>query len=90
PTPPPPAKPRAAAPAVPQLPEAAPASGKNRNAHVPGQQSGVNVTFAPQITIKGAASTTEGEVTSALKLSLHELEKMMERIMARRERREYA
>ncbi|EBA4495565.1 phage tail tape measure protein [Salmonella enterica] len=90
PTPPPPAKPRAAAPAVPQLPEDAPASGKNRNAHVPGQQSGVNVTFAPQITIKGAASTTEGEVTSALKISLHELEKMMERILTRRERREYA
>ncbi|ENO0459418.1 phage tail tape measure protein [Salmonella enterica] len=86
----PPAKPQTAAPTVPQLPEAASTPGKNRNARVPGQQSGVNVTFAPQITIKGAASTTEGEITSALKLSLHELEKMLERIMARRERREYA
>lgn len=80
------------APAVPELPKSnAPAAkGRNASAHVRGQSSGVNVAFAPQITIKGAASTTEGEITSALKLSLHELEKMMERIMARRERREYA
>lgn len=82
--------PPVASPAVPELPKAAPMPGKGRTAHVPGQQSSVNVTFAPQIVIKGAAPTTEGEITSALKLSLHELEKMMERIMARRERREYA
>ncbi|HCL5251812.1 TPA: phage tail tape measure protein [Salmonella enterica] len=88
--PPPKPRPPVTAPTVPELPKAAPAPGKNRSAHVPGQQSGVNVTFAPQITVKGAASTTEGEITSALKLSLHELEKMMERIMAKRERREYA
>ncbi|EET5678277.1 phage tail tape measure protein [Escherichia coli] len=88
----PPVPPKAAAPAVPELPKSnAPAAkGRNASVHVPGQSSGVNVTFAPQITIKGAASATEGEITSALKLSLHELEKMMERIMARRERREYA
>ncbi|EGH1358800.1 phage tail tape measure protein [Escherichia coli] len=88
----PPITPGVAVPAVPELPKStAPAAkGRNASAHVPGQSSGVNVTFAPQITIKGAASTTEGEITSALKLSLHELEKMMERIMARRERREYA
>ncbi|QST30702.1 phage tail tape measure protein [Escherichia albertii] len=88
----PPVPPKPAAPVVPELPKStAPAAkGRNASAHVPGQSSGVNVTFAPQITIKGAASTTEGEITPALKLSLHELEKMMERIMARRERREYA
>ncbi|ECA8970959.1 phage tail tape measure protein [Salmonella enterica subsp. enterica serovar Omuna] len=88
----PPIAPNVATPAVPDLPKSAtpPAKGRTPNAHVPGQQPGINVTFAPQITIKGAASTTEGEITSALKLSLHELEKMMERIMARRERREYA
>ncbi|EJX0630328.1 phage tail tape measure protein [Salmonella enterica] len=83
--------PKMVPPTVPELPDTTPAPGnKKRNAHVPGQQAGINVTFAPQITIKGAASTTEGEITSALKLSLHELEKMMERIMVRRERREYA
>lgn len=80
----------AIAPDVPALPENVPARGKPRRAAVAGQSSGVNVTFAPQITIKSAAPTTEGDISSALKISLHELEKMMERIMARRERREYA
>lgn len=64
--------------------------GRQANANPPGQSAGINVTFAPKITIKGTAPTTEGEITSALKLSLHELEKMMERIVTRRERREYA
>lgn len=88
--PPPKPLPPVTSPAVPELPKAAPTPGKGHTARVPGQQYGINVTFAPQIIIKGAAPTTEGEITSALKLSLHELEKMMERIMARRERREYA
>lgn len=83
---------KTAMPAVAQLPKVSEPSvkGHQANANPSGQSAGVNVTFAPKITIKGAAPTTEGEITSALKLSLHELEKMMERIVTRRERREYA
>lgn len=83
---------KTAVPAVAQLPKASEPSvkGLQANGNPSGQSAGVNVTFAPKITIKGAAPTTEGEITSALKFSLHELEKMMERIVTRRERREYA
>lgn len=83
---------KTAVPAVAQLPKVSEpiVKGLQVNGNPSGQTAGINVTFAPKITIKGTAPTTEGEITSALKLSLHELEKMMERIVTRRERREYA
>ena len=52
---------------------------------------GMTIHFSPQITVQGsAAEGVKGQVQQALQISLHELEKMMTRVMEQRSRRSYA
>ncbi|QHQ16542.1 phage tail tape measure protein [Pectobacterium parmentieri] len=55
-----------------------------------GASNGIHVTFSPNIYLNGQKTPATPEITSALNLSLHELEKMMERIVAQQQRRGYA
>lgn len=55
-----------------------------------GASNGIHVTFSPNIYLNGQKTPATTEITSALNLSLHELEKMMERIVAQQQRRGYA
>ena len=51
----------------------------------------MTIHFSPQITVQGsAAEGVKGQVQQALQISLHELEKMMTRVMEQRSRRSYA
>ncbi|MBE8614745.1 phage tail tape measure protein, partial [Morganella morganii] len=52
--------------------------------------SGIQVVYSPQIYLNGKETTASGGITSALNLSLHELEKMLERLTARQQRRSYS
>lgn len=55
-----------------------------------GAANGVSIHFAPNITVQGGAGASVGDqVGRALNLSLRELEKMMERVVAQRARRAY-
>ncbi|KWZ48255.1 phage tail tape measure protein [Burkholderia savannae] len=55
-----------------------------------GAANGVSIHFAPNITVQGGSGASVGEqVGRALNLSLRELEKMMERVVAQRARRAY-
>ncbi|WP_225087440.1 phage tail tape measure protein [Pectobacterium colocasium] len=61
------------------------------NSGIPnGANNGIHVTFSPNIYLNGQKTPATPEITSALNLSLHELEKMMERIVAQQQRRGYA
>jgi hypothetical protein len=62
--------------------------GAARAGGVTGGAGGMNVTFAPTINVPGGGGVQE-QVSSALKLSLHELEQMMRRVMAQQVRRAY-
>ncbi|WP_438801461.1 hypothetical protein [Candidatus Symbiopectobacterium endolongispinus] len=55
-----------------------------------GPSNGIHVTFSPNIYLNGQKTPATPEITSALNLSLHELEKMMERIVTQQQRRGYA
>ncbi|ARA75119.1 phage tail tape measure protein [Pectobacterium brasiliense] len=55
-----------------------------------GASNGIHVTFSPNIYLNGQKTPATPEITNALNLSLHELEKMMERIVAQQQRRGYA
>ena len=50
---------------------------------------GMVIHFNPTIQVQGAGSGVKEQVTDALKLSLRELEQMIERIAARQQRRAY-
>ncbi|AOJ06385.1 phage tail tape measure protein [Burkholderia mayonis] len=61
-----------------------------RHAAGAGAANGVSIHFAPNITVQGGVGASVGEqVGRALNLSLRELEKMMERVVAQRARRAY-
>ncbi|MDR1709995.1 MAG: phage tail tape measure protein [Candidatus Accumulibacter sp.] len=54
---------------------------------------GLTVNFSPSITVQaegGGRRDVKEQVSDALKLSLHDLERMMERVMANKARRSYA
>lgn len=55
-----------------------------------GGAAGMTIHFSPQITVQGgSAEGVKGQVQQALQLSLHELEKMITRVMEQRSRRSY-
>ncbi|PHM24579.1 phage tail tape measure protein [Xenorhabdus ehlersii] len=51
--------------------------------------NGFSVTYSPQIYIGNKPQTATPDISQALNMSLHELEKMLERIVIQRERRRY-
>lgn len=52
--------------------------------------SGLQVHFNPQIYLDGKESAAPAGITGALNLSMHELEKMLERLLAQQQRRRYS
>ncbi|GKW14762.1 phage tail tape measure protein [Pectobacterium carotovorum subsp. carotovorum] len=73
-------------PAIPEMPSA-----RQQGRAVSGEHdSNLRVTFSPNIYLNGQKTPATPEITSALNLSLHELEKMLERIVAQQQRRGYA
>ncbi|EHD22652.1 MULTISPECIES: phage tail tape measure protein [Brenneria] len=81
-----------ALPEVPELPTGTENTVVGRRAgHQAGNASGgIRVTFSPNIYMDGKRSASTPEIANALNLSLHELEKMLERIMTQQQRRGYA
>lgn len=81
-------------PDVPYIPSpeimAAGYTGRGAGAGRGSDSSGIQVVFSPQIYLNGKETTASGGITSALNLSLHELEKMLERLTARQQRRSYS
>ncbi|MEI7408720.1 phage tail tape measure protein [Pectobacterium aroidearum] len=73
-------------PAIPKMPT----SRQQDQAGSGERDSGLRVTFSPNIYLNGQKTPATPEITSALNLSLHELEKMMERIVVQQQRRGYA
>lgn len=51
---------------------------------------GIHVNFSPNITMNSKSSTAAGDLSGALKLSMRELEKMLEKIANQQNRRGYA
>ncbi|EMA8604616.1 phage tail protein, partial [Escherichia coli] len=47
------------------------------------------VSFNPQFFLNGRETTAPAGLTGALNMSLHELEKMLERLLAQKQRKEY-
>jgi len=54
-----------------------------------GVSSGVTVSFNPQIYLNGRETSAPPDIAKALNLSLRDLEKMLERIVAQQQRRGY-
>lgn len=81
---PPPARKTAAD--VPQMPAT---TGANANAKT-GAGEGLKLSFSPTIHVNGQPATATPEMKNALNLSLHELEKMMQKVMEQQQRRGYA
>ncbi|MFP1809687.1 phage tail tape measure protein [Lonsdalea quercina] len=81
---PPPARKTAAD--VPQMPAT---TGANANAKA-GAGEGLKLSFSPTIHVNGQPATATPEIKNALNLSLHELEKMMQKVMEQQQRRGYA
>lgn len=80
-------------PDVPRLPSpeimAAGYSGRGAAAAGGGTSGGIQVTFNPQFYLNGKETAAPAGLTSALNMSLHELEKMLERLLAQKQRRGY-
>ena len=80
-------------PDVPSIPSpdilAAGYAGRGAAAAGAGSASGINVTFNPQIYLNGKEAAAPAGLTGALNLSMRELEKMLERLLAQQQRRRY-
>lgn len=80
-------------PDVPRIPSpeimAAGYSGHGAAAAGGGTTGGFQVSFNPQFYLNGKETAAPAGLTGALNMSLHELEKMLERLMAQKQRREY-
>ncbi|EFI3980452.1 phage tail tape measure protein [Escherichia coli] len=80
-------------PDVPRIPSpeilAAGYSGRGAAATGGGTSGGIQVSFNPQFFLNGRETTAPAGLTGALNMSLHELEKMLERLPAQKQRKEY-
>lgn len=80
-------------PDVPRIPSpeimAAGYSGRGAAASGGGASGGIQVSFNPQFFLNGKETTAPAGLTGALNMSLHELEKMLERLLAQKQRRGY-
>ncbi len=80
-------------PDVPRIPSpeilAAGYSGRGAVATGGGKSGGIQVSFNPQFFLNGRETTAPAGLTGALNMSLHELEKMLERLLAQKQRKEY-
>ncbi|MEJ7899742.1 phage tail tape measure protein [Klebsiella pneumoniae] len=80
-------------PDVPRIPSpeimAAGYSGRGAAAAGGGTTGGFQVSFNPQFYLNGKETAAPAGLTGALNMSLHELEKMLERLMAQKQRRGY-
>ncbi|EFB5265854.1 phage tail tape measure protein [Escherichia coli] len=80
-------------PDVPRIPSpeilAAGYSGRGAAATTGGTSGGIQVSFNPQFFLNGRETTAPAGLTGALNMSLHELEKMLERLLAQKQRKEY-
>ncbi|EOK3877737.1 phage tail tape measure protein [Escherichia coli] len=80
-------------PDVPRIPSpeimAAGYSGRGAAAAGGGTSGGIQVSFNPQFYLNGKETAAPAGLTGALNMSLHELEKMLERLMAQKKRRGY-
>ncbi|MFE8048746.1 phage tail tape measure protein [Brenneria goodwinii] len=81
-----------ALPEVPELPTGTENTvvGRRAGRQAGNASGGIRVTFSPNIYMDGKRSASTPEIANALNLSLHELEKMLERIMTQQQRRGYA
>lgn len=80
-------------PDVPRIPSpeimAAGYSGRGAAAASSGTSGGFQVSFNPQFFLNGKETAAPAGLTGALNMSLHELEKMLERLLAQKQRRGY-
>ncbi|MDU7205472.1 MAG: phage tail tape measure protein [Enterobacter asburiae] len=80
-------------PDVPRIPSpeimAAGYSGRGAAAAGGGTTGGLQVSFNPQFFLNGKETAAPAGLTGALNMSLHELEKMLERLLAQKQRRGY-
>ena len=80
-------------PDVPRIPSpeimAAGYSGRGAVATGGGTSGGIQVSFNPQFFLNGKETAAPAGLTGALNMSLHELEKMLERLLAQKQRRGY-
>lgn len=80
-------------PDVPRIPSpeimAAGYSGRGAAAAGGGASGGIQVSFNPQFFLNGKETAAPAGLTGALNMSLHELEKMLERLLAQKQRRGY-
>ncbi|ELW9028359.1 phage tail tape measure protein [Yersinia enterocolitica] len=80
-------------PDVPRIPSpeimAAGYSGHGAAAAGGGTTGGIHVSFNPQFYLNGKETAAPAGLTGALNMSLHELEKMLERLLAQKQRRGY-
>ncbi|WP_203452868.1 phage tail tape measure protein [Enterobacter hormaechei] len=80
-------------PDVPRIPSpeimAAGYSGRGAAASGGGTSGGIQVSFNPQFFLNGKETAAPAGLTGALNMSLHELEKMLERLLAQKQRRGY-
>lgn len=80
-------------PDVPRIPSpeimAAGYSGRGASAASGGTTGGIQVSFNPQFYLTGKETAAPAGLAGALNMSLHELEKMLERLLAQQQRRRY-
>ncbi|EAA2619871.1 phage tail tape measure protein [Salmonella enterica] len=80
-------------PDVPRIPSpeimAAGYSGRGAATAGGGTSGGIQVSFNPQFFLNGKETAAPAGLTGALNMSLHELEKMLERLLAQKQRRGY-
>lgn len=81
-------------PDVPHLPSpeimAAGYAGRGAAAAGGGASSGIHVNFNPQVYLNGKEAAAPDGIAGALNLSMRELEKMLEKLMAQQQRRSYS
>ena len=81
-------------PDVPRIPSpeimAAGYSGRGAAATGGGTSGGIQVSFNPQFFLNGKETAAPAGLAGALNMSLHELEKMLERLLAQKQRKEYS
>ncbi|MEN3964584.1 phage tail tape measure protein, partial [Enterobacter hormaechei subsp. hoffmannii] len=81
-------------PDVPRIPSpeimAAGYSGRGAIATGGGTSGGIQVSFNPQFFLNGKETAAPDGLTGALNMSLHELEKMLDRLLAQQQRRRYS
>lgn len=81
-------------PDVPRIPSpeimAAGYSGRGAAASGGGMSGGIQVDFNPQFYLNGKETAAPSGLAGALNMSVHELEKMLERLLAQQQRRRYS